>query len=107
MTPAAASYRFLCAFLLGAVLGVYYGFLRPLRPKRTLLADLLFSLGCLLLWLRHSFALCRGDIRVGYFFAFFAGGVSWELTAGRCLRPLFSAFWKWTRRPMICGIPNT
>ena len=40
--PALAAQRFGLACLLGGGLGLCYGFLRPLRPKRTALSDLLF-----------------------------------------------------------------
>ena len=42
MTPALAAYRLACALALGAALGLFYGFLRPLRPRHTLLSDGLF-----------------------------------------------------------------
>ena len=45
ISPALAAQRFLISLLAGAVLGVYYGFLRPLRPKHTVLSDLLFLPG--------------------------------------------------------------
>ena len=94
MTPRTEAYRLVCSVLLGAALGGYYGFLRPLRPRRTALSDVLFSLGAGWVWLFHSFYLCRGDIRVGYLFGLFFGAVLWELTAGRWLRPLFGMIWK-------------
>ena len=42
MTPAVAAYRMACALALGAALGLIYGFLRPLRPRHTLLSDGIF-----------------------------------------------------------------
>ena len=45
--PALAAHRFVCCCLLGAALGVYYEFLRPLRPRYTLAADALFLTGCM------------------------------------------------------------
>ena len=50
-TPQAEALRFLTACLLGAGLGVVYGFLRPLRPKWTTLADSAFLLAAVLAWL--------------------------------------------------------
>lgn len=40
--PSVAAVRFLYACGLGAVLGLCYGFLRPLRRRCTALADVLF-----------------------------------------------------------------
>jgi hypothetical protein len=64
--PALAAHRFVCCCLLGAALGVYYEFLRPLRPRNTLAADALFLTGCVWVWLIMSFRVCRGDLRLGY-----------------------------------------
>ena len=64
--PALAAHRFLCCCLLGAALGVYYEFLRPLRPRHTFAADVLFLSGGAWVWLLMSFRVCRGDLRLGY-----------------------------------------
>lgn len=93
-TPILAAQRFGIACLLGVILGLYYGFLRPLRPKYTALSDSLFVLGAGWVWLYLSFAVCRGDLRLGYTAGLFAGGFGWEMTLGRALRPAFSFFWR-------------
>lgn len=72
--PALAAHRFVCCCLLGAALGVYYEFLRPLRPRYTLAADALFLTGCVWVWLIMSFRVCRGDLRLGYSVGLLAGG---------------------------------
>ena len=54
------------ALLLGAGLGLFYGFLRPLRQRRTWLADSVFLTVFFWVWLYLSFALCGGDLRLGY-----------------------------------------
>lgn len=92
-TPAQAFYRFCVAMVLGCGLGIYYGFLRPLRPRLTTLSDLLFLPAAVWAWIYLSFGVCAGDIRMGYTLGLFCGGFIWELTVGRLLRPLFSAFW--------------
>lgn len=92
MTPETAAYRLVCALALGAALGLLYGFLRPLRPKHTVLADGLFLLGVFWVWLYYNFALCGGDIRLGCCGGLLAGGLAWESTAGRWLRPVFGGF---------------
>ena len=53
--PADAAVRFGWGLLLGASLGLFYGFLRPLRPKRTTLADGIFLLAAFYLWLLLQF----------------------------------------------------
>lgn len=74
--PALAAHRFVCCCLLGAALGVYYEFLRPLRPRHTLAADALFLTGCVWVWLIMSFRVCGGDLRLGYSAGLLAGGLS-------------------------------
>lgn len=100
MAPILAIQQFLYACLVGAALGAIYGFLRPLRPKRTTLADLLFFLAVLYGWLFVQFEICRADIRFVYSIAMAAGGFLWELTIGRLLRPVFSVFWNTFRKIM-------
>ena len=92
--PAAAASLFLRSCLLGLPLGCWYDFLRPLRPRFTHLSDFVFMVGAVYLWLYQSFAICRGDIRWGYFSGFVLGAFVWELTAGMVLRPVFRWFWQ-------------
>ena len=92
--PAVAAARFGAACLLGAFLGLLYGFLRPLRPRRTALADGIFVLAAFYGWLVLCFAVCGGDIRVGYVLGLPCGGFAWEFTFGRLLRPVYFHFWK-------------
>ena len=94
MTPAVAVHRLLTGILLGCLMGLVYGFLRPPGQRHRLLCDLLFSLAAVWIWLYHSFAVCRGDIRTVYLFGMMSGGFLWEKTAGRCLIPVFFGFWK-------------
>jgi hypothetical protein len=94
ITPEITLQRFAIALFLGAVLGVYYGFLRPLRPRFTTLSDLAFLPALFWVWLYHSFAVCGGDLRLGYSVGLLLGGLAWEMTAGRLLRPVFRGFWR-------------
>ena len=94
MTPTAAAGRFGVACLLGAGLGLLYGFLRPLRPRRTTLADGLFLLAAAWSWLYLTFGLCGGDAGVGCTMGLAVGAVAWEAGPGRLLRPLTAGFWK-------------
>lgn len=93
-TPAQDGYRLLAAVILGLGLGICYGFLRPLRPRHALLSDLLFLPIAGYAWLYLGFAICRGDIRLGYCMGLLIGGFAWELTLGRWLRPIFFGFWQ-------------
>lgn len=91
--PALDACRFLYACLLGLGLGLWYGFLRPLRPRHTVLSDVLFLPALGWAWLYLSFAVCRGDIRLGYCAGLAVGAFFWEGTFGRWLRPVFYCFW--------------
>lgn len=87
--PALAAHRFLCCCLLGAALGVYYEFLRPLRPRHTFAADVLFLSGGAWVWLLMSFRVCRGDLRLGYSVGLLAGGIAWDLVFGGLIASVF------------------
>ena len=78
--PALAAWRFGVACLYGIGLGGVYGFLRPVRPRS--FADALFVAAMFYAWLQLSFAICRGDIRLGYTAGLFVGMAAWELTLG-------------------------
>ena len=93
-SPTQAFYRFVIALGLGCLLGVYYGFLRPLRPRLTAISDLLFLPVAGWVWLYLSFAVCRGDLRFGYTLGLIGGVFLWEATIGRLLRPVFAGFWQ-------------
>lgn len=94
MTPAQAAVRFGWGLVLGGGLGLLYGFLRPLRRRHQLLPDTLFIAAAFYAWLILSFPICQGDIRLGITAALPIGGILWEMTAGRVLRPVFCLFWK-------------
>jgi len=93
-TPSQEFHRLWMGCLLGLLLGVIYGFLRPLRPKHTILADSLFLIFLIWAWLYQGFAVCRGDLRLGYYAGFPIGAVVWLNTLGRLLSPIFALFWK-------------
>ena len=64
-SPATDARRFLSACALGFVLGIFYGALRPMRRRFPRTADLFFCAALVPAWLYLSFALCRGDLRLG------------------------------------------
>ena len=72
--PALAARCFGLACLLGVASGLVYGFLRPLRPRFTLLADGIFLLVLFRLWLHLAFGICGGDLRLGYAAGLAIGG---------------------------------
>lgn len=92
--PRLDGWRFLCACMVGVVTGLVYGSVRPLRRHHPVLGDLLFFPVMFYAWLYVSFAICRGDIRLGYTAGLFVGGILWEMTAGKWLRPVFDWMWK-------------
>jgi hypothetical protein len=92
--PALAADRFLAACLIGMQLGFVYDFLRPLRPKLTAVADLLFLFTLGAGWIYLGFGVCKGDLRVGYTVGLGMGILFWEGTATRLLRPVFAYFWR-------------
>ena len=98
MTPQVQAVRFAASLVIGLGLGVFYCFLRPLRPKLTALADGIFVTCSLIGWTYAAFYFCRGDIRMGYTFGFFLGmGIGWR-TLGLWLSPVFFAFWRLVRK---------
>lgn len=92
--PVLDARRFGIACLLGLGLGLYYGFLRPLRPRHTGLSDLLFLPALFYGWLYLSFGICDGDIRLSYSMGLLVGAVVFQWTAGRWLRTIFQGFWR-------------
>ncbi|MBE6982498.1 MAG: hypothetical protein E7437_09310 [Ruminococcaceae bacterium] len=89
--PALAALRFGWAIALGAILAVWYGFLRPIRPRA--IADLLFFPAVLYAWCILSFQICRGDIRMGITLGLAVGFFLWDRTLGFFLNRVFRGFW--------------
>jgi hypothetical protein len=100
-TPGVGFRFFWIACVMGAGLGIFYDFLRPLRPKHTHTADLLFVAGAAYSWLWLSFGFCDGDIRIGYWSGLILGGIAWVHTLGRWVRPVFAVFWKFLLAPIV------
>ncbi len=92
--PALDAWRFGMACLLGLPLGFFYSFLRPLRTRHPVISDLLFLPALFYGWLYLGFALCRGDIRLGYCAGLTVGIFAWEVTFGRWLQPVFWGIWR-------------
>ena len=90
--PELAARQFALACLVGMGLGLIYGFLRPLRRKFEILGDLLFVAALFWGWLYWGFGICGGDYPGPALLGLGLGGVAWEATAGRLLRPVFSFF---------------
>ena len=91
--PGEAAGLLLWGLALGAVMGLCYDFLSPLRRKRNAPADLVFVLAALYLWVYYSFKICRGDIRLGGTAALGIGCILWLCTLGKVFRRVFGLFW--------------
>ena len=86
--PALAAQRFGIGCLLGLTLGLWYALLRPLRRRRSAPADALFLLGAFCAWLYHGFAVCRGDLRLGYSGGLLLGAAVFDRMLGVPLEPV-------------------
>ena len=71
--PAVAAARFCGAAAVGAGLGLFYGFLRPLRQKSNWFADLIFMIATFFGWVYVGFGICGGDLRLGCNLGLLAG----------------------------------
>ena len=91
--PAEAALRFLWGLAVGAILGICYDFLRPLRRRRHAPADCLFVLTAFLAWVWYSFQICAGDIRLGGTASLGLGMLLWLSTASMVIRKAFYWFW--------------
>ena len=91
--PADAAQRVLWGLAVGAILGLLYDFLRPLRRRRNAPADLCFVVALLAGWVWYSFQICGGDIRFGGTASLGIGILLWLGTAGFPARRFFSWFW--------------
>ena len=92
MTPAVALTRFMWSLALGMALGLWFGFIRPIRPR--FVGDLLFLIFFGWIWLQLTFAVCEGDLRMGHLFGLFVGVILWHKGPGRIIAPIFSLFWR-------------
>lgn len=98
MRPGIELTRFFLSLCTGGVLGICYEFLRPLRPRHTLTADLLFILAASYGWLYIGFAVCDGDLRIAYYTGMIAGILLLIPPSHRLLSPIFRGFWN------LCGV---
>ena len=59
--PTVAFGRFLTGILLGCLIGLFYGFLRPVQKGRAIFADTVFVIFAGWVLLYYGFAVCRGE----------------------------------------------
>ena len=90
--PALAARQLAAGLLLGAVAGMGYGFLRPMRPRW--LADGMFGVLLGGLWVYLGFAVCDGDLRFLHTAVLFIGAIGFHYLFGRWLIPVYSWFWQ-------------
>ena len=91
--PAEAALRVLWGLAVGAVLGLWYDFLRPLRRRHHAPADVVFVLVTWMAWVWYSFQICGGDIRFGGTATLGLGFLLWLGTASVAIRKVFQCFW--------------
>ena len=95
MTPPELTLRqLLLSCLLGSCLGIFYEFLRPLRTRHTVPADLLFLLALGRGLLVLDFRFCGGDLRLACIADVFFCAFLVQRTLGPVLRPVFLGFYK-------------
>ena len=95
MTAPGLAFRLLAACTAaGGVMGLWYDFLTPLRPRHTVAADLAFLGMGLAVWVYTCFGICHGDLRMGYLLGAAVGGGLWRWGPGRLLRPFFHLIWR-------------
>lgn len=92
MTPVTGFARLLWSVGLGCGLGLGFDIVRPLRPR--FIGDLIYLCFLGWIWLQFTFAICLGDLRLGYLFGAVLGVFLWSLGPGRLTRPIFARFWQ-------------
>ena len=80
--PALSAWRIGVALALGAGLGLLNAFLRPLRSRTSVPADLVLGAAAMYAFAWLSFAVCRGDIRLGTTAGLLVGAWAFQITAG-------------------------
>ena len=86
------------ALVLGMAGGIWYGFLRPLRPRFTTVADLIFLVLALAGWIYVGFGICQADLGISPTAGMMLGIILEEMTLGRLLRPVFYYIWQPARK---------
>ena len=92
MSPVEGFVRLEWAVVLGAAVGAWYDFLKPVRPRW--LEDTLLSAGRFVAWVYLFFPICQGDLRLWILAGMIPGFFLWEKSAGRLLTPISLRFWK-------------
>ena len=98
MSPEIMAWRLGRCVLLGATVGLMSDLTAPLRRRAAFLADGIWGLWILGIWLTVSFSVCRGDVRLGYSAAAFAGALGWRWSVSSLLRPVFFRLWERAER---------
>ena len=99
MTPGVVGQRLVGCFLWGVLLGAAADVFKPLHRRLPRLSELLIGLELLFVWLHSSFALCRGELRVGFYLALLLGAGLWEQLFGEVAGALWRNFWHFAVLP--------
>ena len=100
MTPEVVWQRLAGCFLEGVLLGAAADVFRPLHRRFPRLCELLIGLELLFAWLHSSFALCQGELRLGFYLALLLGALLWALLFGAVTGALWSSFWHFAVLPL-------
>ena len=93
MNPALVFSRMAGCFLTGVLLGPGVDVLRPLRRRLPRLSQLLIAGLFFAAWLFSGFALCRSDLRLGYYLSMMAGFGVWERCFGTAVAGFAGGLW--------------
>lgn len=106
VTPVAIAGRTVRCLLWGCTVGGASDLLHPLGWRHSRLADGVWCLWIGWCWLVVHFSVCRGDIRLGYWCALWAGAVAWRHLISPILRPKWLSLWQRLERivlkPFVC-----
>lgn len=100
MTPQIVGQRLAGCFLEGVLLGAAADVFRPLHRKAPRLCELLIALELLFAWLHSSFAICRGELRIGFYLALLSGAGLWEWQFGAAMTALWAKIWHFAVLPL-------
>ena len=104
MNPELVFSRMTGCFLTGLLLGPGVDVLRPLGRRFPRISQLFISALFFAAWLFTGFALCRSDLRMGYYLSMLAGFGVWEGCFGAAVAAFFGALWHIVAKVLKIGL---